>query len=195
VTNSWTIRPVCLWIRRVRQIDKDAVIIDERFNHGGALATDIVEYLQRKLMSVATARDGADFLQPQGAIFGPKVMITNEFAGSGGDAMPWYFRRAGVGKLVGTRTWGGLVGLMGYPPLMDGGAVMAPSAAIWNPNGTYDVENHGIAPDVEVDQDPTLVRQGHDPQLEKAIEVVMEELRANPVPQLKRPIFPNYQKK
>jgi tricorn protease len=84
---------------------------------------------------------------------------------------------------------------MGYPALMDGGAVMAPSAAIWNPNGTYDVENRGIAPDIEVDQDPALVRQGHDPQLEKAIEVVMEELRANPLPQLKRPAFPNYQKK
>jgi tricorn protease len=177
------------------QVDKDAVIIDERFNHGGQLATDIVEYLQRKLLSVATARDGADFLQPQGAIFGPKVMITNEFAGSGGDAMPWYFRRVGAGKLIGTRTWGGLVGLMGYPALMDGGAVMAPSAAIWNPNGTYDVENHGIAPDIEVDQDPALVRQGHDPQLEKAIEVVVGELRANPAPQLTRPTFPNYQKK
>jgi tricorn protease len=177
------------------QLDKDAIIVDERFNHGGALATDIVEYLNRKLMSVATARDGADFEQPQGAIFGPKVMITNEFAGSGGDAMPWYFRRAGVGKLIGTRTWGGLVGLMGYPALMDGGVVMAPSAAIWNPNGTFDVENHGIAPDIVVDQDPALVRQGHDPQLEKAIEVVTQELRDNPPPQPKRPSFPNYQKK
>ncbi len=177
------------------QVDKEAIIIDERFNHGGALATDIVEYLQRKLMSVATARDGADFVQPQGAIFGPKVMITNEFAGSGGDAMPWYFRRAGVGKLIGTRTWGGLVGLMGYPELMDGGTVMAPSAAIWNPNGTFDVENHGIAPDIEVEQDPALVRQGHDPQLEKAVEVILEELRASPPSQLKRPPFPDYQKK
>jgi tricorn protease len=176
------------------QVGKDAVIIDERFNHGGALATDIIEYLQRKLMSVATARDGADFVQPQGAIFGPKVMIINQFAGSGGDAMPWYFHRAGVGKLIGERTWGGLVGLNGYPELMDGGVVMAPSVAIWNPNGTMDVENHGIAPDIEVEYDPAVVRQGHDPQLEKAVEVVMEELRDNPPPVLKRPVFPNYQK-
>jgi tricorn protease len=175
------------------QVGKDAAIIDERFNHGGALATDIIEYLQRKPMSVATARSGADFVQPQGAIFGPKVMIINQFAGSGGDAMPWYFHRAGVGKLIGERTWGGLVGLNGYPQLMDGGVVMAPSVAIWNPNGTMDVENHGITPDIEVDQDPALVRQGHDPQLEKAIEVVMQELRDNPPPELKRPVFPNYQ--
>ncbi len=177
------------------QVGKDAAIIDERFNHGGALATDIIEYLQRKPMSIAMSREGADFVQPQGAIFGPKVMIINEFAGSGGDAMPWYFRRAGVGKLIGQRTWGGLVGLMGYPELMDGGAVMAPSAAIWNPNGTFDVENKGVAPDIEVEMDPATVRQGHDPQLEKAIEVVMQELAKTPVPEFKRPTFPDYQKK
>jgi tricorn protease len=174
------------------QVDKEGAIIDERFNHGGQLATDVIEYLDRKLMSVATSRDGADFVQPQGAIFGPKVMITNEFAGSGGDAMPWYFRRAGVGKLVGQRTWGGLVGLMGYPELMDGGVVMAPSAAIWNPNGTFDVENKGVAPDIEVENDPAAVRQGHDPQLEKAIEVVMQEMAAHPPGQLQRPTFPVY---
>ena len=177
------------------QVDKEALIVDERFNHGGALATDIIEYLQRKPMSLVSARDGADMVQPQGAIFGPKVMIINEFAGSGGDAMPWYFHRAGVGKLVGERTWGGLVGLNGYPPLMDGGAVMAPSIAVWNPNGTQDVENHGVAPDIEVVLDPAAVRRGHDPQLEKAIEVVMQELAANPAQQFKRPTYPDYQKK
>ena len=177
------------------QVDKEALIVDERFNHGGQLATDIIEYLQRKPMSLVSARDGADMIQPQGAIFGPKVMIINEFAGSGGDAMPWYFHRAGVGKLIGERTWGGLVGLNGYPPLMDGGAVMAPSIAVWNPNGTQDVENHGVAPDIEVALDPAAVRQGHDPQLEKAIEVVMQELSANPLQRYKRPTYPDYQQK
>jgi len=176
------------------QVGKDAVIIDDRFNHGGALATDIVEYLNRKPMSYVSFRDGADMVQPQGAIFGPKVMIINEFAGSGGDAMPWYFRRAGTGKLVGMRTWGGLVGLNGFPDLMDGGGVTAPNAAVWNPNGTMDVENRGVAPDVEVEMDPKLVRQGHDPQLEKAVEVVMEELKKDPPAAVKKPTYPNYHK-
>ena len=174
------------------QVGKEAAIIDERFNHGGELATDIIEYLRRPLMSMATSRDGADVAQPQGAIFGPKVMITNEFAGSGGDAMPWYFRRFGVGKLIGTRTWGGLVGIGGTPGLMDGGNVTAPNIAIWNPEGTYDVENRGIEPDIVVQQDPKAVREGHDPQLEKAVAVVMEELEKNPAPEIKRPAYPNY---
>jgi tricorn protease len=174
------------------QIGKEAVIVDERFNHGGSLATDIIEYLKRRPLSVVTARDGADFVQPQGAIFGPKVMIINEFAGSGGDAMPWYFRREGVGKLVGKRTWGGLVGMGGFPDLIDGGGVTAPNLAIWNPNGQYDVENRGIAPDIEVELDPAAVRQGHDPQLEKAVQLVMEELEKNPPAPLKRPPYPNY---
>ena len=177
------------------QVGKEAAIVDERFNHGGALATDVVEYLQRRLMSMVTFRDGADLAQPQGAIFGPKVMIVNEFAGSGGDAMPWYFRRAGVGKLIGERTWGGLVGIPPMPPLMDGGSVTAPHMAVWNPNGTYDVENRGITPDIEVDLDPAAVRKGHDPQLEAAIRVVMDELREHPQPELKRPAYPNYHEK
>ena len=177
------------------QVGKDAVIIDERFNHGGQLATDIIEYLQRKVMSVASYRDGLDTNQPFGAISGPKVMIINEFAGSGGDAMPWYFKRAGVGKLVGTRTWGGLVGLSGFPGLMDGGRVTAPNAAIWNPNGQFDVENRGVAPDIEVQLDPAAVRQGHDPQLERAVQVVMDELQKNPPAQLKKPPYPNYHPK
>jgi tricorn protease len=178
------------------QVGKEAVIIDDRFNHGGQLATDIIEYLKRRPLSVVTARDGADFMQPQGAIFGPKVMIINEFAGSGGDAMPWFFKREGVGKLVGNRTWGGLVGIGGFPDLMDGGSVTAPNMAIWNPdNGQWDVENRGVAPDIAVDMDPALVRQGHDPQLEKAVQVVMEELVKNPLPRLKHPPYPNYHAK
>jgi tricorn protease len=176
------------------QVGKEAAIVDERFNAGGALATDIIEYLKRPLMSLVATRDGADESQPQGAIFGPKVMIINEFAGSGGDAMPWYFHRAGVGKLIGKRTWGGLVGRALSPELMDGGFATAPSSGVWNPNGEWEVENHGITPDIEVDMDPELVRSGHDPQLEKAVQVVMEELAQHPVPTPKRPAYPNYHK-
>ena len=107
--------------------------------------------------------------------------------------MPWYFKRSGAGKLVGTRTWGGLVGMAGAPQLMDGGIVTAPASGIYNPlNGEWEVENIGIAPDFEVEQDPAMVRRGQDPQLEKAVEVVLEELKKNPPPQLRRPQFPNY---
>jgi len=174
------------------QIGKDAAIVDERFNGGGLLATDIAEILNRKVLSAASNRVGDPLIQPQG-IFGPKVMLINERAGSGGDAMPWYFRRAGVGKLIGTRTWGGLVGMAGGPGLMDGGFVGAPSSGIYNPiTGEWEVENIGVPPDLEVEQDPALVRQGRDPQLEKAIAVVMEELRETPPPKLRRPPFPNY---
>jgi tricorn protease len=174
------------------QIDREAVIIDERFNGGGMLATDIAEILNRKPLSAAANRTGADPVQPRG-IFGPKVMIINELAGSGGDAMPWYFKRSGVGKLIGTRTWGGLVGMAGAPPLMDGGIVTAPASGIYNPlSGEWEVENIGVAPDIEVEQDPALVRKGHDPQLEKAVDVVLEELKRNPPPKFRRPEFPNY---
>jgi tricorn protease len=177
------------------QVGKEAVIVDERFNGGGALATDIIEILQRRLLSLVATRDGEDEDQPQGAIFGPKVMIINEFAGSGGDAMPWYFRRAGVGKLIGKRTWGGLVGRAAAPELMDGGFVSAPSSGVWNPNGQWDVENHGIAPDIEAELDPELTLKGRDPQLEKAVQVVMEELKQNPLPHPHRPAYPNYHSK
>ncbi|MBS1853950.1 MAG: PDZ domain-containing protein, partial [Acidobacteria bacterium] len=174
------------------QIGKQAAIVDERFNGGGLLATDIAEILNRKPLSAAANRVGTDLVQPQG-IFGPKVMIINERAGSGGDAMPWYFRRAGVGKLIGTRTWGGLVGMAGGPPLMDGGFVGAPSSGIYNPlTGEWEVENVGVPPDIEVEQDPALVRKGRDPQLERAVEVILEELRKNPPPVLRRPAFPTY---
>jgi len=177
------------------QVGKEAVIVDERFNGGGMLATDIIEHLKRTMMSLVATRDGEDEVQPQGAIFGPKVMIINEFAGSGGDAMPNYFRRAGVGKLIGKRTWGGLVGRAGAPALMDGGFVSAPSSAVWSPGGEWDAENVGIAPDIEVEHDPALVRQGKDPQLERAIAEVMDELKKNRVPKPTRPAYPDYHNK
>jgi len=177
------------------QVGKEGVIIDERFNGGGQLATDIIERLQRKMMSLVATRDGYDEVQPQGAIFGPKVMLINEFAGSGGDAMPWYFQSAKVGPLVGKRTWGGLVGRAMAPRLMDGGFVSSPSSAVWSPDGNWIAENIGVYPDVEVELDPKLVRLGKDPQLEKAIAIVMDELAKNPLPKPKRPSYPNYHKK
>jgi tricorn protease len=179
------------------QVDKDGAIIDERFNGGGTAADYIVDYMRRPLMNYWTTREGQDFRTPVGSIFGPKVMVINEFAGSGGDALPWYFRTAGVGPLVGKRTWGGLVGIYDYPPLMDGGFVTAPRVAFWNPNGTWEVENHGVAPDkgLEVDLDPYLCRQGRDPQLEKAVEVALAELQKNPAPKHTKPPYPNYHKK
>jgi len=177
------------------QVGKEAAILDERFNHGGDLADYIIDHLRRPLMSWMTAREGHDFSSPGGAIYGPKVMIVNEFAGSGGDAMPWYFRKAGIGPLVGNRTWGGLVGIYDYPQLIDGGLVTAPRVAIYGLKGDWEVENHGITPDVEVDLDPALVRQGHDPQLEKAVEVILEELKKNPLPDYKKPEYPNYHQK
>jgi len=177
------------------QVGKEAAILDERYNHGGDLADYIIDHLRRPLMSLTTSREGHDFSSPGGAIYGPKVMIVNEFAGSGGDAMPWYFRKAGIGPLVGNRTWGGLVGIYDYPQLIDGGAVTAPRVAIYGLKGDWEVENHGITPDVEVDLDPALVRQGHDPQLEKAVEVILEELKKNPLPTYKKPEYPNYHQK
>ncbi len=137
-------------------------------------------------------REGNDWSSPTESIYGPKVMIVNEMAGSGGDALPWYFRKAGIGPLVGKNTWGGLVGIQGYPELIDGGFVTAPRDAIYGLKGDWEVENHGIAPDYDVDLDPAAVRQGHDPQLEKAVEVVMQLLKEHPLPTYQHPPYPNY---
>jgi tricorn protease len=174
------------------QVGKDAAIIDERFNEGGQLADYIIDYLRRPLMSKVVTREGHDWSSPSEAIYGPKVMLINEMSGSGGDALPWYFRKAGIGPLIGKRTWGGLVGIGGYPELVDGGHVTAPRAAIYGLNGEWEVENHGIAPDYEVELDPVAWRQGHDAQLDKAIEVVMQQLKDHPLPEHKRPAYPNY---
>lgn len=174
------------------QIGKEGAVIDERYNHGGDLADYIIDYLHRPMMSRMITREGAEMASPFSSIYGPKAMIINEMSGSGGDAMPWYFRKAKVGPLVGKKTWGGLIGIYDYPPLMDGGSITAPRIAIYGLNGEWEVENVGISPDVEVEFDPKLVMQGHDPQLEKAVEVVMDMLQKNPLPQYKRPAYPNY---
>ncbi len=174
------------------QVGKEAAIIDERFNEGGQLADYIVDHLRRPLMSKVATREGRDWTSPSEAIYGPKVMIINEMAGSGGDALPWYFRKLAIGPLVGKKTWGGLIGIGGYPELIDGGFITAPRWALYGLKGDWEVENHGIPPDYDVDLDPAVVRQGHDPQLEKAVEVVMQLLKEHPLPEYTKPAYPNY---
>ena len=174
------------------QVGKQGAVVDERFNGGGWLADYIIDYLKRPMLSSSITREGEIVPSPTAAIFGPKTMIINEYAGSGGDAMPWYFRKAAVGPLVGTRTWGGLVGIGGYPTLIDGGTVTAPHWAIFGLEGKWEVENIGIAPDIEVELDPKLVRAGRDPQLEKAVEVVLEALKKNPPVKPPVPDYPTY---
>jgi len=175
------------------QAGRQGAVIDERFNGGGTNTDYILDYLRRTLMNYRTTRDGQDMTTPVSLIEGPKVMIINEYAGSGGDAMPWHFRQAKIGTLVGKRTWGGLVGFFGPGEnLMDGGVVTAPSRGFWTPNNKWEVENEGIAPDVEVELDPKAVREGHDPQLEKAVQVALSNLEKNPLPTYKKPPYPNY---
>ena len=176
------------------QLDKQALVLDERYNEGGFIADYVVDTLKRTPLSGAIERDGKPMHDPVGAIFGPKVMLINQNSGSGGDAMPWYFRKAGIGKLVGTRTWGGLVGIGGYPTLIDGGGVTAPRYAIYGLNGDWEVENRGIAPDVMVEDLPKDVAAGHDRQLETGVQMVLDELKAHPVPAIPVPPYPNYHK-
>jgi tricorn protease len=176
------------------QVGREGAVIDERFNGGGQIADYVIESMRRPLWNYFSTRWGEAFTTPVGSIFGPKAMIVNEYAGSGGDAMPWLFRQAKLGPLVGKRTWGGLVGIFGFPALMDGGGVTAPNLAFWTPKGEWEVENHGVAPDVEVEFDPHAWREGKDPQLEKAVELLLAELKKNPLPMHRKPEFPNYHK-
>jgi len=174
------------------QMQKQGAIIDERFNAGGQVADYIVEVMSRKISAYWSPRYGAIEHTPNAGIYGPKVMIANEISGSGGDALPWMFKQAKLGTLVGKRTWGGLVGIGDIPVLMDGGHVTSPSVGFFSPKGEWDVENHGVDPDMVVEQDPKAVGAGHDPQLEAAVAVALRELTAHPAAQPARPPYPDY---
>ncbi len=171
------------------QADKEAIIVDERFNGGGQVADYYINLLRRPLISYWATRYGEPLRSPNAAILGPKVMIVDETAGSGGDLLPWMFRKFGLGKLVGKRTWGGLVGILGFPTLMDGGMVTAPNLAIFTEDG-WVVENVGVPPDIDVEQDPAAVAAGKDPQLDRAIDEALKELAENPPP--KPPAVPPF---
>lgn len=171
------------------QADKDGLIVDERNNGGGFFPTFFIERLMRSNVLAVQQRNGEDFMDDI-AISGPKAMLINYYAGSGGDMFPYLFRARNLGPIIGTRTWGGLVGIGGYAPLVDGGGITAPEFAIYDPKtNTIVAENTGIDPDIDIDNRPDLVAQGRDPQLEKAVEVVMEQIKKLP-PRVKRTKLP-----
>ncbi|HET8772671.1 MAG TPA: PDZ domain-containing protein, partial [Thermoanaerobaculia bacterium] len=171
------------------QADRDAIIVDERHNGGGQVADYYIDILRRPFISNWAFRYGGDLKTPLASIQGPKVMLIDETAGSGGDLLPWMFRKLELGPLVGKRTWGGLVGILGFPTLMDGGNITAPNLAFWTEEG-FGVENEGVPPDVEVEQTPADVIAGRDPQLEKAIEIALRELQAHPPKKQVKPPIP-----
>jgi len=169
------------------QQDKDGAIIDERYNHGGLVADYIVNELDRKPMGYFAMRDGKTWTSPGAGLYGPKVMVINESAGSGGDALPYYFQLRHIGPLVGTRTWGGLVGTTGVPGTMDGGGITAPGLAFYDLKGQWAVENEGVTPEVEVEYTPADVIAGHDPQLERAVQEGLKLLKQTSVARAGRP--------
>ena len=169
------------------QQDRDGAIIDERYNQGGMVADYIVNELDRQIMGFFARRSGDVFTSPIAGLYGPKVMIINESAGSGGDALPYYFKQRDIGPLVGTRTWGGLVGTLGVPQTIDGGGVTAPDLAFYDMNGRWSVENEGVAPDIVVENTPADVIAGRDPQLERAVQEALRMLEQNPRPRVPRP--------
>lgn len=154
------------------QWDKKALIIDERFNGGGQIPDRFIEILNRTPLAYWAVRDGSPNPWPPFAHFGPKVMLINGWSGSGGDAFPDYFKKKGLGPLIGMRTWGGLIGISGVPNLIDGGQITAPSFRMFNPDGTWFREGHGVDPDIVVDEDLGAMAKGIDPQLERSIEEI-----------------------
>jgi tricorn protease len=166
------------------QQQKQGAVIDERFNHGGSIADYMVDIMSRQLHGYFNQRLGDRYsavTAPAAAIWGPKVLLINEMSGSGGDMFPYMFRQMHIGPLIGTKTWGGLVGWGGEPRLVDGGFISAPSTGFYNPDGQWDVENLGVAPDIEVEENPAQQIAGHDTQLERGVAEALRLLQENPV--------------
>jgi tricorn protease-like protein/C-terminal processing protease CtpA/Prc len=173
------------------QIHKEGLIIDERWNGGGQIPTRFIELLNRPRTNYWAVRHGRDWPWPPDSHQGPKCMLINGLAGSGGDMFPWLFKQAGVGKTIGTRTWGGLVGISGNPGLIDGASVTAPTFAFYEKDGTWGVEGHGVDPDIEVIDDPAKMLEGGDPQLDAAIAHMLAEIEKSPYRPPQRPPYPN----
>ncbi|MEM6793512.1 MAG: S41 family peptidase, partial [Acidobacteriota bacterium] len=160
---------------------KEAMLIDDRYNGGGFIPDRMIEYLNRTHLAYWAMRDIDSMRTPGFAHKGPKVMLMNGYSSSGGDALPYFFRQEGLGKLIGTRTWGGLIGLNGNPALMDGGGPLLCTFRIYDESGRWVVENEGVVPDIEVHDTPEAMLDGGDPSIETAVEELLKELEANPV--------------
>ena len=171
------------------QVDRQGIIVDERFNGGGFIPDFFVERLMRKTWTYWSNRDRESFRTPAQSIDGPKCILANEYAGSGGDCFPFYFRQQGVGPIIGKRTWGGLVGISRDLPLVDGGSVTMPDFGIYSTDGKWIIENHGVDPDIEVENTPESGVDGRDLQLEKAIEWSLEQLKTHPPVKPARPAY------
>jgi tricorn protease len=176
------------------QAKKQALIVDDRYNGGGFIPDRTIEYLTRKTLSWWSQRGIEGFTTPGFAHDGPKVMLINGYSSSGGDALPYYFKKNNLGKLIGTRTWGGLIGLSGNPGFVDGGSLNVPTFRIYDERGEWIIENEGVSPDIEVIDLPELRMAGRDPSLEKGIEVLLEELKKSPPPAPKVPVPPDMTK-
>jgi tricorn protease len=172
------------------QFHKEGLIVDERFNSGGQIPDRFIELLDRPALAFWAVRDGQDWQWPPVAHFGPKAMLINGWSGSGGDAFPDYFSKAGLGPLIGMRTWGGLIGMSGAPQLIDGGVVTVPTFRMYDPDGKWFKEGHGVDPDIEVKEDPALLARGTDPQLKRAVDEVLHMLEEKP---FKKPARPPYE--
>ena len=172
------------------QAGKQALIVDDRYNGGGFIPDRMIEYFTRRTLAWWAQRGIDSFKTPGFANDGPKAMLVNSYSASGGDALPYFFRKNGIGPVIGTRTWGGLIGLQGGPALVDGGAVQIPTFRIYDTEGKWVVENEGVAPDVEVLDLPEARLAGHDPSLEKAVQMLLAQLEARPVRPVQPPVPP-----
>ncbi|MGL6068416.1 MAG: S41 family peptidase, partial [Sediminibacterium sp.] len=174
------------------QQDKKGVIIDERNNGGGSAADYMIDIMNRQLFGYFNNRVAGHKVSttPMAGIWGPKVMIANENSGSGGDLLPYMFKKAKIGPLVGARTWGGLVGTWDTPPFIDGGRMVAPRGGFFDTNGEWAVEGEGISPDIEVLQDPKAINEGKDPQLERAVQEALKLLPTQGIELKKEPAAP-----
>ncbi len=172
------------------QFNKEGLIIDVRYNGGGFVSEMILEKLRRQVVGMGCSRNGADYTYPERTFYGYMACIANQYSASDGDNFPYYFREYGLGPVIGMRTWGGVIGIRGFPSLVDGGYVTVPEFAPFSMQGQWVMENHGVDPDIQVDNPPDEVIRGRDPQLERAIQVIMKELEEKPKKLPPRPAYP-----